>query len=1147
MKQFRSTLLLTVAAVVSSSFAFGQVATGSISGTATDSNGAAIPGATITAKNDATGVETRTLSSDAGVFLFPTLETGMYTVTGEKVGFKKLVRSGLEIRLATRQELDLRFEIGEVQQTVEVTGEAPLLETTSTQRGQNLSTQFVNNLPFYFGGIRSPRAFVGYMQGANSGPELSVSGSNGRSQEVLMDGASFTIPESGGTSFNPPAAEIFDEFKMLTQYDAEYGRAGGGIELYHSKSGTNEIHGTSFLNMRRDIWNANSWANNRLGTPRAKERTNEIGGAAGGPIFIPKVYDGRNKSFFYFTYTQILQPASISQVVNTVPTVRMKNGDFGELPASQIIYDPTTTSGPTGSQTRTPFPNQIIPRSRFSSISNRLLSAIPDPTRPGIASNYDFVNLNQTTDPIWSLKFDHAITTNHRLAFLVTKDNQLSDLTTAFNGPLGQGLKTYQRPDNWRFNYDWVIKPNLLFHATYGYSRTRQVWNNPNQDGAGSAFGFPGLTGDADAMPRVVFLGADGFTPWGVQDGKVDNGYQNNITKMFTGSMNWIKGKHEFKFGGDIRRLGTDATDWAGTNGLYNFARTQTALPTNLANTGNAFASLLLGAVDSANRTATPVPTVNIKYQYYAGYFQDTYRLNSRLTLTLGMRYDVAKNWMVENGDYSSIDLSRPNPAAGNRNGAYVFYGSGAGREGVLRPYPTDYTNWGPRLGFAYKLGPKTVLRGGYAIYYQAQGNGGCGCRIGFANPIAYNSDGLNSVLNWDNGISPPPGFRPPPTIDPTVAALSPNGAGSDVDYLSKNFGKAPRIPSWSVNVQHEIAKFVVEVGYVGNRGRYMNSTVDLNQLPVERLSLGSLLQQRIDSPAVIAAGFTKPYASFPDSQTLAQALRPYPQYLNVSERNAGVGRTWYDALQTRVDRRFGDFQLSATYVWSKSLQLDTFRQIFSQTNVYPQDAYNQNENKSFSYMDQPHVFNLLYSWNLPFGRGKKWLSGGSQVVDWVVGGWSLSGIQQYRSHNLIQVVAPNTIGNGVIFSRYKKPNIGTGPIRTGLGRGDLDPNDPNALWFNAAAFTIPGQYELGNSAMFYSDFRNPPVFNELVSVVKRTNFRYMEERGILLTYRLDINNLLNRTNFGNINGTIGNANFGRATAPQTGARIITMGLRINF
>ena len=283
-KQF----LLSVAVVLlTASAAVAQVATGSVSGLVIDANGAVVPGAKVTAKNTATGLTAETTSSEAGLYVFATLPVGPYEVTAEKTGFKKLNRTDIEVRIATRQELDLKLEVGDVQQSVEVRGEAPLLETTSSMRGQNLSSQFMNNLPFFAGGIRNPRSFVDYMPGVNNVTgELTVSGAGARSQEILIDGASATIPESGGTSFNFPAAEMFGEFKLLTgTFDAEYGRMGGGIEIYVTKSGTNDLHGTLFHNMRRDIWNANAWANNFRGVTKPKDRFNEYGGAIGGPVY----------------------------------------------------------------------------------------------------------------------------------------------------------------------------------------------------------------------------------------------------------------------------------------------------------------------------------------------------------------------------------------------------------------------------------------------------------------------------------------------------------------------------------------------------------------------------------------------------------------------------------------------------------------------------------------------------------------------------------------------------------------------------------------------------------------------------------------------------------------------------------------------
>lgn len=1131
--------------------AFAQVATGSLSGTVLDSNGASVPGASVAVRNDATGVELKTVSSEGGLYVFATMPTGAYTLAVEKMGFKKAQRAGVEIRVATRQELDIRLEVGDVQQTVEVTGELPLLETTSAQRGNNISPELLNNLPLFTGGIRNPQAFVRFMPGVNSGAELSIAGSGGRASEVQIDGASLIIPESGGAVFNFPSAEMFGEFKLLTgTYDAEYGRFGGGVQIFVTKSGTNDFHATGFLFLRRDIWNANAWARNTAGLPRLKERFNEQGGAGGGPVFIPKVYDGRNRTFWYVTYSKDKRPVSITGTpVSTIPTVLMKQGNFSQLPAAQIVYDPATTSG----TTRLPFAGNVIPQSRFSAISRGMVAAIPDATRPTITNNYDYVNTQVVDRTIWNLKFDHAFSANNRLAFLVTKENQLTGDNQVFAGALGQGLQQFQRPDNWRVNHDLVLKPTLLVHTTFGYSRTRQVWDNPNQKGGASRFGFPGITGDSDATPRICWPnclaggpggGPDALWNWGVQDGKVGNGSQINITWHTSQGITWVKGKHEIKAGWEFRNLQTTSApvDLAGTNGTYSFARAQTALPTALATTGHAFASFLLGAPDRAERVALPVLVGNIRYYYAAGYVQDNWKVTPRLTVSLGFRYDAPINWHDKDGNYSGVNLTRPNPAANNRAGALEFYGSGAGRTGQLRPYPRDWSNVGPRLSFAYRLFDKTVIRAGYGIFYQTLGNGGCGCRTGFANPIVIPSDGVNASLNWEGGIPAPAGFQPPPILNAGLNVLA-----GDVDYFSPNFGKAPRVHNWSFNIQHEIGKYLIDVAYVGNRGTRLASTLDLNQLPTDRLALGSLLSQRIDSPAVAAAGFTKPYESFPNSQPLAQALRPYPQYFGVIERNAGVGRTWYDSLQAKVERRFGDLQMLGAYTWSKSLALAHFRQIFSQTQVWPQDMYNVNDMKSFLPFDRPHVFNLLSSYKLPFGKGKKFMNTDNWFANLAFGDWNLSVTMQYRSGDLIQLTAPNTLGNGVIFSRLKKANVGGGSIRTGVGAGELDPNNPNVRWFNASAFAIPGQFQLGNAALYYDDFRQPNVFEENISLSKTMRFPISENRSIDVSYRADAFNAFNRQNFGGVNGVVGNANFGRPTGPQTGARIITMGVRATF
>jgi len=1131
-----------------------QQNTGSLAGTITDLKSGAIGSATVTATHMDTGLKTETVSTEAGVYVFASLPVGIYDISVEKPGFKKLNRKNIEVRVAQRLALDLQLEVGNVTESVEVTAQGPLLETETSEKGQSFSTKFMNTLPLFTGGIRNAEAFVTYMPGVNAARgETSISGSGGRGKEVMIDGGSLTIPESGGVVFNFPGTEMFQEFKLLTgAYSAEYGRFGGGVETFVSKSGGNDIHGAAFWYARRDIFNANSWANNAANRPRPKERFNEAGFAVGGPVWVPKVYDGRNKTFWFVTYSRDLRPASISTVTSTVPTVKMKNGDFSEI--GRAIYDPATTAG----NVRQQFAGNIIPNNRISAISRKFLAALPDPNLPGVTNNLAFINESQVTNDVWSLKLDHAFTPNNRLSYFHTLQEIDTANITALPGPLGQGLGANpNKPQNFRVNHDWILRPNFLINTTFGFSRTQQFWDNPAQKGFASVVG---LTVPTDATPRVNFAAADALTAWGVQDGKVSDGNQLNWTTHVSQNISWLTGKHEFRMGWDIRRLRTMATDAAGTNGQFLFERAQTALPTATGTTGHSFASFLLGTPNSVSFATLPVPDVQIRYGYHAGYFQDNWKVKQNLTLNLGMRYEVPIGFHMSNFNFSAMDPNLSNPAAGGRAGAMIFAGPGPGRTGEKRFYPTDFSNVGPRLGFAYQVASKTVVRGGFGIYYQTLGNGGCGCTLGFGGvPGTILADGVNPALLWDAGVPIPQGAKPP-FIDPGLGVLT---AGT-LDLLGPDFGKAPRIFNWSLNVQHEIKNFLIDIAYVGNRGRGLNSTLMANQVDPKYLSLGQLLRRRIDDPAVIAAGFTKPYAAFPNNQTLAQALRPFPQYQNVFDRNSGDGQSWYDSLQVKGERRFGAWQMMAAYTWSKSIGRLHFRQIFSQTNtaVQAQNNYDLSDTKTLLPFDQPHVLNVLNSIDLPFGKGKKFFGSSNRAVDTIVGGWTLGFIGRYVSGGTLEILAPNTLGNGTLFTLTKKANLTGVPIRTGIDRTKLDPNDPNARWFgcqpvpiagqtgrfqcapNSTPFSIPGEFEFGSAAQSISAFRQPPVFTENISIVKQ--FNLTGDGRVKFIYRADMFNLFNRTNFG-VNGTIGNADFGKATGPQQGARIITMGGRLVF
>jgi hypothetical protein len=1134
----KNTTSVVFSLLVASALGWSQTSTGSLAGLVTDSKGAAVPGVALTAKST-TGFEVKTTSSEAGLYVFAALPTGKYAVTVDKTGFTKLTLDNIEIRIATRLDLDIKLEVGSVNQSIDISADAPLLETSTAERGNSVSTKMMDNLPLFAGGIRNPRAFINFMPGVTNNGEQSVSGSIGRAQEVLIDGASALNVESSAV-FNFPSAEMFSEFKMVSSnYSAEFGRVGGGIEIYVAKSGGNWFHGAAFHNMRRDIWNANAWARKSIlnGTPaqtaRPKERFNETGGSIGGPVWIPKVYDGRNKTFWFFTKTKDLRPATISFPVNTVPTALMKQGNFSQVAP---IFDPATTVGTSRQQ----FPGNIIPQSRFSRVARNVIPLIPDPTRPSLAQNFDFVNETPFERDIWSLKVDHAFTPTHRISYFFSNEVQAQTALANFPGLLGTGLNDNQKPYNHRFNHDLNLKTNLLMHTTYGYSITRQTWTNPFQRGGGSRLGF-NLTGDSDATPRIQFNGRNGLTNYGVGDGKVDNGAQFNRQWWISQGYTWLRGKHEYKFGGAWRKFTTLGQDLAGTNGRYVFNSAQTANPTALTSTGHEFASMLLGTVDVASNVVPPVLFDTTVYYDTSVYFQDNWRINNKLTLNLGVRYEVPIGWHVPGGNgYSHVDIRQPNPGAGGLPGALVFSGSGPGRNGQRRFYPNDYGAIGPRLGFAYQLTPKTVIRGGWSIYYQGLSSGGCGCRAGFSGTNDLQSDGLNQVINWDNGIPLQAGYRPPPILDPTFVNFQ------SVQHQGPTAGQPGRIYNWSVNIQHEFKNWLFDVAYQGNRGTRLNSTADLNQLPFAQLSRGSLLQQRTDSAAAQAAGIRLPFANFPGNLSVAQSLRPFPQYLSVSSLFAGFGRSWYDAMQLKVERRFGSFQMNANYTWSKSLSFGTFRQVFNQGSIF-QDNYNPSASKSHLNFDIPHVFNILATYDLPFGKGKKFLNFNNTFANTLTGGWTMAMTGVYRKGTLFQAVTPgNPLGNGVLFAGLTQANRTGTPIRTGVDRTTLDPNDASSRFFNAGAYTSAPLFNFGTAALFDNNLRQPAVFTENIAIVKRTTLWQNDKNPVVLIYRADGFNVFNRTNFG-VNGTVGNALFGRATGPQNGARLITMGLRLEF
>ena len=636
-------------------------------------------------------------------------------------------------------------------------------------------------------------------------------------------------------------------------------------------------------------------------------------------------------------------------------------------------------------------------------------------------------------------------------------------------------------------------------------------------------------TGPDNTLPCIEFINS-GFSRLGDQNCN-SRVLQTNNAFQFGESFSWVRGSHNLKFGFDYRWMETNGIDPWRTMGWFQFNAVETAQP-GVANTGNAIASFLLGNVNRGQLQVFSYFPRN-RYQYYAGYAQDDWKVTRKLTLNYGLRYDVFIPRYEHRDNLSTFDLNLPNPAAGNRPGAMIFLGEGEGRSGLQRLADIHWGALGPRIGLAFQLDDKTVLRSGYGIYY-AQGNANAGLRdslqssVGFvAQPVFQSQDaGVTPGFNWDSGF--PQNFARPPFINPAA------GNGSDVRMMLRSDGRAPYFQNYSFTVERQIASRInVEGTYLGTKGtRIGNGLVHWNELNPSYLSLGSLLTRPYNSPEAIAAGIQRPYPGFTGS--VAQALRPYPHMQAVWNRSNPAGSSTYHALQTQLSARaWNGLDVQMAYTFAKTL---SDSDILAGGGPTGQTTYNRRLEKAIATTDVPHIFALSYSYELPFGPGKPFLTNNNWSSK-LVGGWVLTGIHQYAKGVPIVLSANNTLP---LFTQVLRPDVIEGQARQ-LGDSDFDPAVDR--WINPAAFRAPGPLRLGTSARSYTDLRVPSPLVENFGLLKRTTFA---ER-VTLTFRAEFFNAFNRVVFAAPQANVSNAQFGRISGQANQPRQGQIGLRLEF
>jgi hypothetical protein len=1123
--------------------ALAQSDRSTITGVVTDPSGAVIPGACVGALNQATGLKYATTTNGLGIYALPQLPVGQYKVAASAKGF---ATGELSVRVHVSETPTLNFTMKvatQKQETIIIDGDdgLRLLNDVTSDNSTAIIEKLVADLPLAVSGnMRSPESFIfltpgvtGTITGAGGAAgNTQIDGSQSRAKEVLVDGVGSTSPESGGTLFTYPSVEAISEFRLVnSDFSAEYGRTGGGFEVFSTKSGANAFHGALFDYLRNNIFDARGF----FATAAPVNRQNEFGGALGGPLVIPRVYNGHNRTFFYFVYSGFRYDQSSSNALVSIPPDAFRTGNFSSLVGSSgkpiLIYDPSTnTLSSSGSYTRTPFPGNQIPQSDFSSVSSKIVSQLPQPANAANLNNLLALNSNSFSRDQVDLKVDHSFSDTNRLSGFLYIGRQSQISADTLPDPFTNGLNNDYNSRWARLSDDWVFSPTLLNHAAFGFTREAQLWNSlaANQNWP-TKIGLSGVqTGAGNAFPYVTFT--DGYATWGSTNGTKTVGQQINNVFQFDDAVSWVRGQHSFKFGADARWLETNGADYFGSQGNFAFSTLETGQP-GVSSAGSAFASFLLGDVHQGQlNQLTLVP--GIRYRYAAAFAQDDWKISRTLTLNLGLRYEIYFPRAEAHDNLASFDPTLANPAAGNLPGAIEFLGNGAGRSGLSSFANTDYKNLGPRVGFAYAATPKTVVHGGYGIYY-SPGNADAGLRqsqnfgYGFnASPVfASTNNGVTPAFDWDSGF--PQNYVRPPSLTPTVAN------GSAVTMIGAADGRPPYFQNWSVGVQREIApNMLVEADYVGVKGtRLGTALIQWNELNPSYLGLGSLLSAPVTSAAAQAAGIRVPYSGFTGS--VAQALRPFPQYLNITNLSNPNGDSTYHALHAKLERRVSSGLTGVVaYAWSKTL---TDADNAAGGGPAGQTFYNRGLEKAVSDTDVPQALAISFLYDLPFGPGKRFFQHGALAK--AMAGWTLTNIDQYSAGLPIVLTATNTLP---LFNSALRPNVVSGvPLET--NHSHFDPAVDR--YINPAAFSVPASYTFGSAARSYDSLRAPWNLNESIGAVKRMALH----EGVTLTFRAEFFNVFNRVVYGAPAANISAANFGVVSSQSNAPRQGQMALRLEF
>lgn len=1152
--------------------AAGQTPTATLQGTVTDPDGAVVPDAKVTITNIATG-ESRSLNTDgAGRYVQPFLLPGNYRVTVEKTGFQTLRQENVRLDVGQNRTLDLSLAVGSVSQEIRVEATAAAVDVSTSSVGQVVDRKRIVDLPLLG---RSVIALANLTPGVNptgGGATPGMGGGRNAMSEIQIDGATNIAPENNvgiNSRIYDPQVDAVQEFSVqINALQAEYGRFAGGVINVVTKSGTNELHGTAYEFLRNPALNANGFINNRQGRKRAGAKIHQFGFTAGGPVMIPGLFDGRNRSFFFTDYEATMN-RNISNATATVPLPEWLAGDFSNLRNSSgstliTIYDPTTVRQDPNNPSlwiRDPFPNNRIPANRIDPVAKNMSAYWPKPnaTPLNVYTQQDnFFSSGPANNDYWrqSTRWDHNWTDKWRMWLRVSLAGGSG---TPFNGfgtlgtSIGDGPWT-ERKTQVSMDHTYILNSRLIANVRYAFSRTAYK-RVPFSDGidlvqlgfspeyakiaAQRGLEFPGA--EVSSNLTLTRLGQPGYT-------RMANYPMNH---SLTGSMSRITSRHNFKWGGEYRVLMLNYSQYGRPSGNFSFSRlwTQREINTISSTQGVGLASFLLGLGSGGNMTHEPsAASTSI---YMAGYIQDDWRVTSKLTLNLGLRYDVDRPRTERFNQHSFFDINAPSPLQGAIPAtACLNCGDLRGQMRFVTPEnrrqtPTDWNNWGPRFGFAYNFARNMVLRGAYGIAFapsamQASGTTGASGMDGFnssSEPV-YTFDGMRTIYTYLRNPFPD-GFNLP-----TGRSL---GARTNLGLnIGDSFFEAyrnPYIQQWNMTLQRSFpGDLVVEIGYIGNRGIGLvdgEAARQFNQLPVSFGAFGVALQDQVENPFYGKIPY-KVGALAQPKVSRAQLLRPYPHYTGLQSFRKPVASSIYHGMTIRADKRFSR-GLTVLFAYTAGKAIDdassavNFLGPVAGTHV---DIYNWRNERSLSSFDISQRAVISYIYELPFGRNRSLLTRLPGWLDMAVKGWQISGITTLQTG--LPLIIGGANNNTNLFTASQRPN--NNGRSAYIDHKGKTKDEKMARWFDPTVFSQPPAFTIGNLSRTLPDVRAPGTNITDLALMKNTYFGPDGRYNFQL--RAEAFSAFNHFNLGSPDTSIASGNVGRINS-GSGTRNIQLAAKL--